>query len=360
MQTTVFTGGGSGGHIYPGLAVAKRLQESASCRVVWIGSKTSLDREIVERAGIEFRAIPSGKLRRYFSLRNISDIIRILAGFFVARKILRDLNAVCVFSKGGFVSVPPCYAAASLGIPVLTHESDFSPGLATRLNTRVARVVFVAYEETARRIRLAKGARLVTSGNPVRDDFARADPARGFAYLGIPESSRILLVLGGSQGAQQVNELVVSILDHLLEDWVVVHQTGAQAAGIPPARPGYFPVPFIHAELPDILAASDTVLGRSGAGTLWEAAASGKPMVLVPLAGSGTRGDQVENAAWFVARGAAISLEGEEVNPARLVAVLDGLVKETAQHERMAAASRALGRLDAAGTISREIAAFLS
>ena len=119
-------------------------------------------------------------------------------------------------------------------------------------------------------------------------------------------------------------------------------------------------MPFIHAELPDILAACNVVLGRSGAGTIWEAAAAGKPMVLVPLAGAGTRGDQVENAAWFVARGAAISLEGEEANPARLLTVLDGLVKDPAKHERMAAASQALGKLDASGTISREIASFLS
>lgn len=360
MKTVVFTGGGTGGHIYPGLAVAKRLQEQTNCRLVWIGSKGSLDREIVERAGVEFRAIPSGKLRRYFSLRNISDIVRIFAGFFVARKILRELKAVCVFSKGGFVSVPPCFAAASMGIPVLTHESDFSPGLATRLNTPVARVVFVAYEETARRIKLSKGARLVTSGNPVRDDFAKADPKRGFASLGVPESSRILLVLGGSQGAQQVNELVVSILDRLLEDWVVVHQTGASAEGIPPARPGYHPVPFIHAELPDILSASDVVMGRSGAGTIWEAAAAGKPMVLIPLAGSGTRGDQVENAAWFVARGAALSLEGNEANPAKLLEILSHLARDRQSRDRMAEASRALGGLDAVGRISTDIAAFLA
>jgi UDP-N-acetylglucosamine--N-acetylmuramyl-(pentapeptide) pyrophosphoryl-undecaprenol N-acetylglucosamine transferase len=138
MASIAFTGGGTGGHIYPGLAVASYLKKIFPHRIFWIGSGSGMDRTVVESAGIEFFGIPSGKLRRYFSLRNIPDAFKIAAGFFAARKILKREGASFLFSKGGFVSVPPCAAAAFLKIPVFTHESDFSPGLATRLNTRFA------------------------------------------------------------------------------------------------------------------------------------------------------------------------------------------------------------------------------
>ena len=138
MVSIAFTGGGSGGHIYPGLAVASWLAKSFSCRIFWIGSNTGMDRAIVEGAGLEFMGIPTGKLRRYFSFKNFLDLFRIVAGFFSARSILKREKPALLFSKGGFVSVPPCGAAKSLGIPVFTHESDYSPGLATKINSRFA------------------------------------------------------------------------------------------------------------------------------------------------------------------------------------------------------------------------------
>jgi UDP-N-acetylglucosamine--N-acetylmuramyl-(pentapeptide) pyrophosphoryl-undecaprenol N-acetylglucosamine transferase len=149
MASIAFTGGGTGGHIYPGLAVASYLKKILPYRIFWIGSGNGMDRAIIEGSGIEFFGIPSGKLRRYFSMRNFFDAFKIVAGFFAARKILKREGADLLFSKGGFVSVPPCAAASSMKIPVLTHESDFSPGLATRLNTRFAEKVFVPYKESA-------------------------------------------------------------------------------------------------------------------------------------------------------------------------------------------------------------------
>ncbi|MCL2602525.1 MAG: glycosyltransferase, partial [Treponema sp.] len=146
MVTIAFTGGGTGGHIYPGLAVISRLKSLLPVRVFWIGSNAGMDRGIVESAGIEFFGIPSGKLRRYASLQNIGDIVKVGLGFLAARRILKREKPVLLFSKGGFVSVPPCAAAASLGIPVFTHESDASPGLATRINSRFAQRIFVPYQ----------------------------------------------------------------------------------------------------------------------------------------------------------------------------------------------------------------------
>ncbi len=318
MEAVVFCGGGTGGHIYPGLALIERLQEKHPYRIVWLGSRASLDRSIVERAGVEFIAIPSGKLRRYFSFKNFTDIFRIISGFFVARKILKKIKPRFLFSKGGFVSVPPCVAAWSLKIPVFTHESDFSPGLATRLNAFFATrsrdglesAVFVAYEETKQYFKKSPAKRIIISGNPIRSALDRADPARGRDFLGITKKANILLVLGGSQGAEEVNNALIPCIEELSKSWFIVHQTGANAKNIPRASERYWPFTYLHEELPDILAAASLVIGRAGAGTIWEAAHLGKPLVLIPLAGAGTRGDQIENARWFEAKGAAINLFG--------------------------------------------------
>jgi UDP-N-acetylglucosamine--N-acetylmuramyl-(pentapeptide) pyrophosphoryl-undecaprenol N-acetylglucosamine transferase len=346
MITIAFTGGGTGGHIYPGLAVADRLKSRLDCRIVWIGSNQGIDRSIVEAAGFDFIGIPSGKLRRYLSLRNISDVFKVLAGFFAARKALKKIKPALLFSKGGFVSVPPCAAAASLGIPVFTHESDYSPGLATRLNLRWAELVLVAYSDTAAALGDAR-KRAVVVGNPVRPAFRVADGERGRRFLGVSPKERILLVLGGSQGARQVNELVIQALDSLTEEYVVVHQTGTAFETGHARSERYLPYPYLKDELPDILSCAELVAGRSGAGTVWEAATAGKPMVLIPLRGATTRGDQVENAEYFRRIGAAIVLGAEATAEAFATAVMS-IAQDRSLRESMAAASAAAGSIDAA------------
>ncbi|MCL1927908.1 MAG: undecaprenyldiphospho-muramoylpentapeptide beta-N-acetylglucosaminyltransferase [Treponema sp.] len=384
-----FTGGGTGGHIYPGLAVAAALKQELECRIFWIGSNNKLDASIVTEAGIDFFSIPAGKLRRNFSFRNIGDFFKVAAGFFAARKILKHENPALLFSKGGFVSVPPCAAAASLKIPVLTHESDYSPGLATRINARFAAKgtghIITAYPETMQRFPEQIRDKVVVLGNPVRTVFKTADPAKGRTFLGAEEGDRILLVLGGSQGAQELNELVLGSLDELTQKYIVVHQTGAQkqharsracfsnegnTACLPIDSSAtkissggaswkhetiesqrYKPYPYIKEELPHVLAATELVLARSGAGTVWECATAGKPMVLLPLAGTGTRGDQVENARFFENAGAAIVLPPDKRTAADLKEVLQKLTDE--KRETMAAASARVGSSDGTGNIVR-------
>jgi UDP-N-acetylglucosamine--N-acetylmuramyl-(pentapeptide) pyrophosphoryl-undecaprenol N-acetylglucosamine transferase len=363
MVSIAFTGGGTGGHIYPGLAVAAALQERLPCRIFWIGSDAGMDRSLVEGEGLEFFGVPSGKLRRYVSLRNISDVLRVGAGFFAARRILKREKPALLFSKGGFVSVPPCAAAASLGIPVFTHESDYSPGLATRINARFASRIFVAYEDTAGFFPPALRDKVGLAGNPVRSAFRGADAAAGRSFLGLGPDERLLLVLGGSQGAREINELVRETLPVLTRHYTVAHQTGPNQNWEPGASERYRPYPYIREELPQVLAAAELVLGRSGAGTVWEAAAAGKPMALIPLRGSGTRGDQVENAAFFERAGAAVVIPGSD-RPGETAAALTRTVSELAENaERrnaMAAASAALGRIDGADIVARAIQAKLA
>ena len=392
-----FAGGGTGGHIYPGLAVAEALRARGfTGRIAWIGSNKDSDRKAVEEAGIEFHPIPSGKLRREFSLANAADAFRVLAGFVAARSILKSLKPALLFSKGGYVSVPPCAAAAALGIPYFTHESDLTPGLATRLNARRAETIVLSYTETLESLSPASRAKAVVVGNPVRTVFhgsvfhgsvfhgsvfhgsvfhdsvfhgsvssgtvghGGADPARGRAILGVAEGIPIVFFLGGSQGARQINELAAAAFPRLCKAAFVVHQTGEGALSggsraIPPNGPRYRSFTYIREDLPDLLAAADLVVSRAGAGTLWECAALGKPMLLVPLCGSGTRGDQVENADLFVRSGAAVSLVGPEATAERLIEETLGLLGDHRRLHAAGEAARALAGRDAASEIAELI-----
>jgi UDP-N-acetylglucosamine--N-acetylmuramyl-(pentapeptide) pyrophosphoryl-undecaprenol N-acetylglucosamine transferase len=302
-----FTGGGTGGHIYPGLAVAQRLKNLLPCRIFWIGS-SSMDRKIVEEAGLEFYGIPSGKLRRYFSFRNISDIFKVVAGFFAARKILKREKPILLFSKGGFVSVPPSAAASSLKIPVFSHESDLTPGLATRINIRFSEKLFIPYKESTAYYSPAILNKLEISGNPVRMEFHSADSSKGRAFLNVKEEVRILLVLGGSSGSLEINRLIKESLPQLTRHYTVVHQCGSNEGEIPETLENYKPYAYFRNELPHIISAAELIICRGGAGTIWECAVLKKPMIIIPLRGSGTsRGDQVENARVFEGAGAAVN-----------------------------------------------------
>jgi len=339
--TIAFAGGGTGGHIYPGLAIADELKELAKqknidIKIVWIGNKKGMDSALVEKSGSvdEFYGISCGKLRRYFSFNNFLDLFKILAGCISSYFLLKKLKPALLFSKGGFVSVPPCFAAKSLKIPVYTHECDFTPGLATRINSRFATKILLSYEETKEYFSTENAAKTLITGNPVRPVFYNADKNDGLKYLGIEKYTKpILVVVGGSLGAKQINELVLENLQWLTERFIVVHQTGAAFAKehegiLAMTSENYKPYQFIYTEMPSVLACADVVLSRAGANSLWECAVLGKAMLLIPLSNKGSRGDQVDNAEFFEKRGAAFVLKGEEADSKHLKEALEKLLDE--------------------------------
>lgn len=343
-----FTGGGTGGHIYPGLAVLDELrvkfqENNISLYTIWIGCSKGMDKNIVSKAKDiknepcvnKFYGIPSGKLRRYFSLKNFSDVFKIIGGFFVSLWILAKEKPAVLFSKGGFVSVPPCLAAKILKIPVYTHECDFTLGLANKINLKSASKMFVSYEETKNLLSQNDKKKVIVSGNPVRSVFYNADIQQGFNFLGIKNKSKpVLLVVGGSSGARQINQLVYDNIDFLCENFIVVHQTGLvnttqeKSQELVQKFSDYHPYDFIYEQMPNVVAASDIVMGRAGANSIWEAAVLLKPMLLIPLCGHGTRGDQVDNAKFFEEKKAAKVLIGQEVSKERLVVSLKELLDE--------------------------------
>lgn len=363
MKTVVFTGGGTGGHIYPGLAVVDELKEkinstkidgtSLDVNIVWIGSSKGMDKNLVEKSGSvdKFIGIPCGKLRRYFSFQNFVDLFKIAAGFICAFFHLAKLKPLVVFSKGGFVSVPSCYAAKLLKIPVFTHECDFSTGLATRLNLKVAEKLLVSYEETKTKLPVAIQEKTIVTGNPVRPIFYTADKNKGIEFVlsSKNETSKqitkpILLVLGGSLGAKQINLLVWNNLENLCKNYIVIHQTGKkQDYFMEVSNKDYYPFEFIYSQMADVMACADVILSRSGANSLWESVVQYKPMVLIPLSVAGSRGDQVENAKYFEEKGCAINLNSENLTDEVFLNTMNEFLSENKRDSMIASCKKLYG-----------------
>ncbi|MDR1931205.1 MAG: UDP-N-acetylglucosamine--N-acetylmuramyl-(pentapeptide) pyrophosphoryl-undecaprenol N-acetylglucosamine transferase [Spirochaetales bacterium] len=344
----VFTGGGTGGHVYPGLAVIERLREEWDAEILWIGSRAGMEKGIVESwakrlGGLEYRGIPSGKLRRCFSLKNFTDVFRIACGFFAALGIFLRRRPALVFSKGGYVSFPPVLAAWLLGAPVITHESDLDPGLATLLNAPFAKKICVPYEESVAHFPARFRKKLVVTGNPVRREIFSGRAEEGLRLTGFSGARPIVLVLGGSLGALEINALTRAALDELLPVCDIIHQTGeGKYEDIP--RPGYFAAPYFTAEFPHMLAAASAVVSRAGAGSLWELLAAEKPALLIPLRGAGTRGDQVRNAELFERLGAAQVLSAASLSPEDFAAAVKTLIAASRREVMLRAIRRAAGR----------------
>jgi UDP-N-acetylglucosamine--N-acetylmuramyl-(pentapeptide) pyrophosphoryl-undecaprenol N-acetylglucosamine transferase len=333
-----FAGGGTAGHVFPGIAIAEEL----GLPVLWIGSSTGVERKLVTEAGVAFRGIPAGKLRRYLSLRNLSDIAKTVAGIIAAARVLRRARPSLLFSKGGFVSVPPVIAARLCGIPAWTHESDFDPGLATRINLMFCEKVLVSFPRTVDFLPARYRGKAVVTGNPVRRALYHADAARGRAFVGCPADVPLVFVVGGSLGSSFINTLVSSCLPRLLPRCFVVHQTGPKDFAVS-RQAGYFTAAFFSAELPDIMAAADLVVSRAGANILAELAALGKPSLLVPLPASGSRGDQIRNAEVFRAAGASRVLAEGTATPETAVTAVTALLDDAACLREMGRRALELG-----------------
>jgi len=316
-----------------------------------------MERELLCGIGVKYFAIPSGKFRRYFSFRNFVDLFRIAIGFFTSLVILRREKPIALFSKGGFVSVPPVAAAAVLKIPALTHESDVSPGLATRLNIRLGARALVAHGQTLGYLPASARKGAVVLGNPVRDILLSGKPEEGRRFAGLSEEDKrpLILVLGGSLGAREVNKLVTGTLDRLLPIAAIVHQTGPNR---PPHRDsrGYMSQPFFSEELPCLLAAADLAIARCGAGSLWELAATKTPAVFIPLR-EATRGDQVLNAALAEEAGMSVTLKADSDSD-RLGALVMDLLSSPAKLAGMSDAAGAFSSRQAAERIAEMLVGY--
>ncbi|NTW45497.1 MAG: undecaprenyldiphospho-muramoylpentapeptide beta-N-acetylglucosaminyltransferase [Candidatus Moranbacteria bacterium] len=346
----VLTGGLTGGHLFPLLAVAKAVANRSSVPVtfLYLGPPGRFGCDAVRNENIPVRPIVTGKLRRYFSFRNVVDPFKAVIGFVQSIWYLYAFMPDVVFAKGGAVSVPVCLAAWALRIPFMIHDSDAVPGAANRMLAGFASRIAVAYPSAAGEFPVEKTA---VTGNPVRPELSGGIASRADSYFGFASDKPLVLVLGGSLGAKSLNAAVARMLPDVIRETQILHQTGeagyaetvsiAGEYGIKAGREGYVVTPFLSAsELADALVRADIVISRAGASTVSELAAFGKPSILVPLP-TAANDEQRMNAYQVAGIGGAVVLEESNLGEHILSAKVDALLRDGNLREAMSEAIRA-------------------
>jgi UDP-N-acetylglucosamine--N-acetylmuramyl-(pentapeptide) pyrophosphoryl-undecaprenol N-acetylglucosamine transferase len=303
MKRIVFTGGGTAGHVTPNIALIPKLK-SLGYDIHYIGSYEGIERKLIEDYRIPYYGISTGKLRRYFDLKNFSDPFRVIKGFMEAKQVLKTLKPDIVFSKGGFVSVPVVRAASSLKIPCIIHESDMTPGLANSLCIPVAKKVCCNFPETLQNLPEEKA---VLTGSPIRAELTKGSKEKGLSMCGFHGGKPVIMVIGGSLGAAGINTLVREALPKLLDDFQIVHICGKEKIdNLLLSTDGYKQFEYVKEDLKDLFAIADIVISRAGANAICELLALRKPSLLIPLPARASRGDQILNAKSFEAQGFAM------------------------------------------------------
>lgn len=314
------TGGGTAGHVTPNIALMPALK-ARGFEIYYIGSLDGIEKKLIEEIGIKYYGVSTGKFRRYFSLKNLTDPFRVFKGIGEARKILKALSPDVVFSKGGFVGVPVVKGARKLGIPCIIHESDYSVGLANKLCFSAAEKICCDFPETLKSLPAEKG---VLTGSPVRKELSEGNAGNGRIVCGFEDGKPVLLVIGGSLGAAAVNEAVRNALPELLKKYNVIHICGkGKTDDSFNNMEGYRQFDYVGRGLADLFAAADIVISRAGANSIFELLALKKPNILIPLPGG--RGDQLLNARSFEGQGYSMVIRQEELTPDLLVSKTDEL-----------------------------------
>ena len=316
MKHIVLTGGGTAGHVTPNIALIPKLQEKGF-QISYIGSYNGIEKSLIQELGIPYYGISSGKLRRYFDIKNFSDPFRVLKGYSQAKKLMKQLKPDVVFSKGGFVTVPVVLAAKKRKIPAIINESDMTPGLANKLCLSSATKICCNFPETVSTLPADKA---VLTGTPIRQELLHGDKEAARNFCGFSSDKPVLLVIGGSLGAASVNENVRKILPELLKEFQVIHLCGkGKTDSSLEHTAGYVQYEYIKEELPDLFALADIVISRAGANAICELNALAKPNLLIPLSANASRGDQILNARSFERQGYSMVLEEEEITESVLM-----------------------------------------
>lgn len=329
-KKVLFTGGGTAGHVTVNLALIPKFQED-QWEVSYIGSHDGIERELIGKLeNVPYEPVTTGKLRRYFDLKNIKDPFKVLQGIWEAYRKIRKLKPDVIFSKGGFVSVPVVLGGWMNRVPIIIHESDLTPGLANKIAMPFASKVCTTFEETKKHIKGKKGEYL---GAVVREELFSGDRKRGLILCDFVSSKPVLLVMGGSMGSQKINQVVRENLDALLPTYQIVHITGKGAMDQSLLRkPGYRQFEYVSWELPDLMAMADLIVSRAGSNSIFEFASLHKPMLLIPLSRAASRGDQILNANLFEKQGIAEVLMEEDLTNESF---LDGITSTWTKRDQL-------------------------
>lgn len=343
MKRIILTGGGTAGHVTPNIALIPRLKE-ADFDIHYIGSYNGIEKKLIEDFKIPYHGISSGKLRRYFAIKNFSDPFRVIKGYGEAARLMKSLKPDVVFSKGGFVSVPVVIAAKNHKIPAIIHESDMSPGLANKLCISSAVKICCNFPEAMEHLPKEKA---VLTGTPIRQELFQGDPIEAVRFTGLSANKPTILVVGGSTGSVKVNEAVRDCLDELLHTYQIIHLCGKGKTD--PAfenRPGYVQYEYVKKELSSLLALADIVISRAGANAICELQALAKPNILIPLGTNASRGDQILNAESFEKQGFSYVLSEDNLNHASLLEAVHHVYEHREEYRQAMAASQMSNAID--------------
>ncbi|KOF11348.1 UDP-diphospho-muramoylpentapeptide beta-N- acetylglucosaminyltransferase [Planococcus glaciei] len=323
-RTILLTGGGTAGHVSLNQALIPEL-EKMGYNVEYIGSKDGIESELIPDAfpNVRYHAISSGKLRRYFSTKNFTDPARVGKGLLQAMNIIRKTKPAAIFSKGGFVSVPVAMAGKALGVPVIIHESDVTPGLANKIAMPFANHIFTVFNETLKHLPKEKST---CTGSVIRGELMEGSAEIGRSLCNFNNGRPVLMIMGGSQGSAVINNAIRANLPALLEEFNIVHLCGKDNVDRNlESVPNYCQFEYVTTELPHLLHLTDFVVSRAGSNSIFEFLALKKPMLLIPLSKQQSRGDQILNAELFRKQGLANVVEEEELTPERFLAEMKKL-----------------------------------
>lgn len=359
----VLVGGGTGGHFYPLMSVAETLRmEEHPPKLYYVGP-TSYDDSALQMYDISYVWCPAGKRRKYFSPLNFFDFFKTVAGVFVALYKLFIIYPDVVFSKGGYTSVPVVFAAWLLRIPIIVHESDSLPGVANKLGGKFAQYVAISYPSTAQFFNPSK---TILTGIPIRSELLVPSQEVSRASLGIQSDLPLILILGGSQGAERINQLILDSLDELLPKYEIIHQTGKSQYDITVMSAGelipnaehvsrYHPTPFLTAhQLNNVMHMASLIISRAGSGTIHEIAVHEKPSILIPIPEAISH-DQITNAYTYAQSGGAVVMEEQNLKDGLLLPEIDRIMQDSSVYSTLEEGARAFAKRDAAPVLSRII-----
>ncbi|MFA6463813.1 MAG: UDP-N-acetylglucosamine--N-acetylmuramyl-(pentapeptide) pyrophosphoryl-undecaprenol N-acetylglucosamine transferase [Candidatus Paceibacterota bacterium] len=363
----LFCGGGSGGHFYPLIAVAEALRDVTRKKKIiqpqlFYLASDPYDLAMLFDNEIEFHKISSGKIRRYFSIRNFIDIIKTFLGFISVLIKVYSIFPDIIFSKGGMMSLPVVISGKILGIPVIIHESDSVPGKANIYASKFAKRIAISYPETADYFDKSKTA---LTGNPIRQDVITPVKEGATEYLGLEPNTPVLFILGGSLGAKRINDELVMCLPTLLNEYQIIHQTGklnyddiVKTASVViqdhKFEKRYHPFDYMNALAERMSAGVASLVISRGGSTIFEIAAWGLPSIIIPI--TEANGDhQRKNAYNYARTGAALVIEENNLTPEILTAQIKNLMNDPERLKKMREAALGFAKTDAAYKVADEL-----
>ncbi len=352
MKKIVLTGGGTAGHVTPNIALIPKLKE-LNYEIHYIGSYDGIEKKLIEELNIPYYGISSGKLRRYFDLKNFIDPFKVLKGYSDASKLMKQIKPDVVFSKGGFVTVPVVISAHRKKIPTIIHESDITPGLANKLCISSATKICCNFPETIPH--LPEGKANLT-GSPIRKELLNGNREKAKKFCGFTKDKPTILIIGGSLGAAAVNEAIRKVLPKLLDKYNIIHICGKDKIEESlNGTAGYVQYEYIKKELADLFSLADIVISRAGANAICELLALKKPNILIPLSAAASRGDQILNANSFKKQGFSEVIEEENLTDELLLNTIENTYLNRQKYTEAMKKSTQQNGVDAVISIIKEV-----